>query len=85
MVIVKLSYRIEHMIALQLKGPVPYWKVPLGRRDGKVSILSEALTDLPPAFSNIAQLKALFASKGLSVKDLVVLSGNLQLHACVIN
>ncbi|KAK9070885.1 hypothetical protein SSX86_009453 [Deinandra increscens subsp. villosa] len=56
----------------QIKGP--YWPVPLGRRDGKVSIASESAT-LPSPFANIAQLKAQFASKGLSVKDLVVLSG----------
>ncbi|XP_076894942.1 peroxidase 27-like [Bidens hawaiensis] len=56
----------------QIKGP--YWHVPLGRRDGRVSIASESLT-LPSPFANIAQLKAQFASKGLSVKDLVVLSG----------
>ncbi|KAL6143861.1 PREDICTED: peroxidase 27-like [Fragaria vesca subsp. vesca] len=58
---------------LMLHGP--YWEVPTGRRDGRVSIASEALTGLPPPFANIAQLKGMFASKGLTVKDLVVLSG----------
>ncbi|GAB4859467.1 hypothetical protein Ancab_040404 [Ancistrocladus abbreviatus] len=53
----------------------PSWKVPTGRRDGRVSLASEALTNLPPPFFNITQLKNLFSSKGLSVKDLVVLSG----------
>ncbi|KAM7492337.1 hypothetical protein LguiA_035258 [Lonicera macranthoides] len=53
----------------------PYWKVPLGRRDGRVSIMTESLTNLPAPFANIAQLKASFASKGLNTKDLVVLSG----------
>ncbi|KAI3780827.1 hypothetical protein L2E82_10819 [Cichorium intybus] len=48
--------------------------VPLGRRDGRVSIALESLT-LPAPFGNITELKAQFASKGLSVKDLVVLSG----------
>ncbi|CAI9299447.1 unnamed protein product [Lactuca saligna] len=56
----------------QIKGP--WWPVPLGRRDGSVSIALESLS-LPAPFGNIAQLKAQFASKGLSVKDLVVLSG----------
>ncbi|KAI3745095.1 hypothetical protein L1987_58197 [Smallanthus sonchifolius] len=56
----------------EIKGP--YWPVPLGRRDGRVSIANESLT-LPPFDSNIDKLKAIFASKGLSVKDLVVLSG----------
>ncbi|KAK4492998.1 hypothetical protein RD792_000037 [Penstemon davidsonii] len=57
-----------------LKGPT--WKVPLGRRDGRVSNFSDALPNLPPPFFNITQLIASFASKGLSVKDLVVLSGS---------
>ncbi|XP_076881121.1 peroxidase 27-like [Bidens hawaiensis] len=56
----------------QIKGP--YWPVPLGRRDGRVSIAAESLS-LPPPNANIAQLKAQFAARGLSVKDLVVLSG----------
>ncbi|XP_059664472.1 peroxidase 27-like [Cornus florida] len=53
----------------------PSWAVPLGRRDGRVSILSDALTNLPSPFANITQLKAAFSSKGLTVKDLGVLSG----------
>lgn len=58
-----------------LKGPVPYWKVPLGRRDGRVSIMEETFTNLPPSFADISQLKSSFASKGLNTKDLAVLSG----------
>ncbi|KAI3457311.1 hypothetical protein Pfo_013974 [Paulownia fortunei] len=54
----------------------PFWPVPLGRRDGRVTNSSEALADLPPPFFNITQLKTSFASKGLSTKDLVVLSGS---------
>ena len=54
----------------------PSWSVPTGRRDGRVSIASEALNQLPSPFANIKQLKQNFTSKGLSVKDLVVLSGN---------
>ncbi|KMT09426.1 hypothetical protein BVRB_6g129010 [Beta vulgaris subsp. vulgaris] len=51
------------------------WKVETGRRDGRVSVLNEALSELPPPFFNITSLKSLFQRKGLSVKDLVVLSG----------
>ncbi|KAF8409510.1 hypothetical protein HHK36_005586 [Tetracentron sinense] len=58
---------------LMLKGP--FWEVPTGRRDGRVSSAKEALTNLPPPFANITQLKTMFLGKGLSVKDLVVLSG----------
>ncbi|KAL7240071.1 hypothetical protein ACSBR2_005855 [Camellia fascicularis] len=53
----------------------PFWVVPLGRRDGRVSIMTEALTGLPHPFGNVTLLKTIFASKGLSVKVLAVLSG----------
>nr|XP_016515051.1 PREDICTED: peroxidase 27-like [Nicotiana tabacum] len=56
-----------------IKGP--YWKVPLGRRDGRVSNMLEALNLLPAPFANISSLKAQFVSLGLNAKDLVVLSG----------
>ncbi|XP_068667799.1 peroxidase 27-like [Aristolochia californica] len=56
-----------------IKGP--FWQVPTGRRDGRVSLLSEALANLPPPFFNITQLKTAWQQKGLSVKDLAVLSG----------
>ncbi|XP_010271617.1 PREDICTED: peroxidase 27-like [Nelumbo nucifera] len=56
-----------------LKGP--FWEVPTGRRDGRVSIDSEITENLPPPSSNITRLKTSFKSKGLSTKDLVVLSG----------
>ncbi|KAL3849261.1 hypothetical protein ACJIZ3_011143 [Penstemon smallii] len=54
----------------------PSWPVPLGRRDGRVSNATEALFGLPPPFFNATQLIAAFASKNLTVKDLVVLSGS---------
>ncbi|KAK8492401.1 hypothetical protein V6N13_029586 [Hibiscus sabdariffa] len=53
----------------------PSWEVPLGRRDGRVSRLNEALANLPSPFFNITQLKQNFAAKGLNMKDLAVLSG----------
>ncbi|KAJ8439755.1 hypothetical protein Cgig2_009579 [Carnegiea gigantea] len=53
----------------------PAWDVETGRRDGLVSLLNEALNDLPAASLNISSLKASFQQKGLSAKDLVVLSG----------
>lgn len=53
----------------------PSWAVPLGRKDGRVSLLNEALTNLPSPFANITQLQQNFAVKGLNMKDLAVLSG----------
>ncbi|KAI3975362.1 hypothetical protein MKX01_004449 [Papaver californicum] len=56
-----------------IKGP--WWNVPTGRRDGRVSTIGDAFIHLPPPFFNVTQLKASFASKGLNAKDLAVLSG----------
>ncbi|KAG4916582.1 hypothetical protein JHK87_054139 [Glycine soja] len=53
----------------------PMWEVLTGRRDGRVSISGETLANLPAPFFNFTQLKQSFASKGLTVHDLVVLSG----------
>nr|AMN14864.1 putative peroxidase 27 [Nepenthes mirabilis] len=50
------------------------WVVLTGRRDGTVSLASEALEDLPSPYSNFDALKQKFEAVGLSVKDLVVLS-----------
>ncbi|XP_057792534.1 peroxidase 27-like [Salvia miltiorrhiza] len=57
-------------------NPKAFWPVPLGRRDGRVSLANETLVNLPPPFFNITQLKAVFASKNLTSMDLVVLSGS---------
>jgi hypothetical protein len=51
------------------------WDVQLGRRDGVVSRASEALANLPSPSNNFTTLEANFGSKGLDVKDLVILSG----------
>ncbi|OAY33515.1 peroxidase 27 [Manihot esculenta] len=53
----------------------PSWVVRTGRKDGRISSASEASAQLPSPFASINQLKQNFAAKGLSVKDLVVLSG----------
>ncbi|KQK18502.1 peroxidase 1 [Brachypodium distachyon] len=53
----------------------PSWPVELGRRDGRTSNAAEASDELPPAFGDIPLLTKIFASKGLDLKDLVVLSG----------
>ncbi|CAL4886190.1 unnamed protein product [Urochloa decumbens] len=52
----------------------PSWAVPVGRRDGRVSLVSETST-LPGPRASFDQLKQAFHDRGLSTKDLVVLSG----------
>uniref|UniRef100_M1AM13 peroxidase n=2 Tax=Solanum tuberosum TaxID=4113 RepID=M1AM13_SOLTU len=59
--------------AVTLSGG-PYWAVPKGRKDGRISIASET-RQLPGPNSNISQLQQSFSQRGLSLDDLVALSG----------
>ena len=49
--------------------------MPAGRYDGRVSLDSEALANLPPPFTSLEKLKEMFAAKGLDTEDMVTLSG----------
>ncbi|KAL6658036.1 hypothetical protein ACP70R_004283 [Stipagrostis hirtigluma subsp. patula] len=51
------------------------YEVETGRRDGNASSAKEAVKNLPDSFDGIRKLTKRFASKGLSLKDLAVLSG----------
>ncbi|KFK42860.1 hypothetical protein AALP_AA1G048600 [Arabis alpina] len=51
----------------------PWWSVPLGRRDGRISRKDEA--NLPSPFADIATLKKNFSDKGFTANELAVLSG----------
>ncbi|GAA0148718.1 peroxidase [Lithospermum erythrorhizon] len=59
--------------AVTLSGG-PTWNVPKGRLDGRISIAGEAL-QLPAPVFNISQLQQSFSQRGLSLDDLVALSG----------
>ncbi|CAI0625684.1 unnamed protein product [Linum tenue] len=61
--------------AVQFQTGGLFWKVETGRRDGRISLSKEIDANLPFSNFNITQLKQNFASKGLTKKDLVVLSG----------
>jgi len=50
--------------------------VPKGRKDGRISKASET-RQLPAPTFNISQLQQSFSQRGLSLKDLVALSGNM--------
>ncbi|CAN1824688.1 Peroxidase 64 [Linum perenne] len=61
--------------AVALSGG-PNWKVPKGRLDGRISKAIET-RQLPAPVFNISQLQQSFSQRGLSLKDLVALSGDL--------
>ncbi|KAL7148807.1 hypothetical protein ABFS83_06G204400 [Erythranthe nasuta] len=52
-----------------------YYEVPAGRRDGNVSNTLDPLLNLPPPFFDATSLKDNFARKGLSLDEMVTLSG----------
>ncbi|KAL2479850.1 Peroxidase 64 [Abeliophyllum distichum] len=52
----------------------PTWDVPKGRKDGRISKASETV-QLPSPTFNISQLQQSFSQRGLSMEDLVALSG----------
>ncbi|CAL1402565.1 unnamed protein product [Linum trigynum] len=52
----------------------PYWSIPYGRKDGKVSIDKEA-ESVPTGHENVTSLIEFYQSKGLNALDLVALSG----------
>jgi peroxidase len=53
----------------------PSWTVPLGRRDARTASQSAANTQIPSPSSDLKTLTKMFKDKGLTLKDLTVLSG----------
>lgn len=60
--------------SVAMTGGIAY-PVQGGRRDGRVSVASETLTNLPGPNSDLSQLTQRFASKGFSQDEMVTLSG----------
>lgn len=64
------------VLVMQTGGP--FYEVELGRRDGRISTKASVRHKLPHPEFGINQLKSMFASHGLSLIDLVALSGTIM-------
>ncbi|KEH30935.1 putative peroxidase [Medicago truncatula] len=53
----------------------PYYQVKKGRWDGKISMASRVGSNIPRANSTVDELIKIFNSKGLTIQDMVALSG----------
>lgn len=61
--------------AVALSGNNLTYKVPAGRRDGRISRDTDASNNLPSPLSNATELVGNFTGKNLTAEDMVVLSG----------
>jgi len=69
---------IEQIEVLQLGGPS--WEVGLGRRDSTTASRSDANNSIPGPSLSLTALTNNFANQGLSVTDLVALSGAIMIY-----
>ncbi|KAK6250834.1 hypothetical protein SCA6_004839 [Theobroma cacao] len=60
--------------SIEITGGLGY-DVPAGRRDGRTSLASEIIGNLPPPTFNVSQLTQMFAKKGFTQEEMVTLSG----------
>lgn len=67
------------MTGKQTGGPVVH--IPTGRRDGKVSSASNVRPNIVDTSFTMTEMIKLFSSKGLSLEDLVTLSGRYILNS----
>ncbi|KAL2558868.1 Peroxidase 47 [Forsythia ovata] len=60
--------------SFEITGGLGY-DVPAGRRDGRISLATEASSNLPPPTFDVNQLTKTFSNKGLTQEEMVTLSG----------
>lgn len=64
------------MIIWTMQVGGPYWDVPLGRKDSVTASLPLAESNLPAPNEGLGTIISKFLYQGLSVTDMVALSGN---------
>jgi peroxidase len=69
-----IAFAARDATAFLSNGSVQF-DMPSGRFDGRVSLASETLPNLPSPFDDLTALTTTFESKGLSLDDMVTLSG----------
>lgn len=62
---------------MQVGGP--YWHVPLGRKDSKTAGFALSDSNLPTADDSLISIISKFIYQGLSVTDMVALSGKHEI------
>ncbi|XVF10196.1 hypothetical protein REPUB_Repub07fG0161900 [Reevesia pubescens] len=73
--------------SIEMTGGLGY-DVPAGRRDGRTSLASEIIGNMPPPTFNVKQLTKMFRKKGFTQEEMVTLSGGHTLgrsHCTPIN
>nr|DAD22306.1 TPA_asm: hypothetical protein HUJ06_023769 [Nelumbo nucifera] len=70
-----LAYAARESVFLSGNGKVEQYKIRGGRKDGRISKDIDALNNLLPPTAEVDTLIQGYAAKGLSVEDLVTLSG----------
>ena len=78
--LVEHIYESMTLIFFMQTGGLGY-DVPAGRRDGKISLASETLTNLPPPSFTVDQLTKFFSNKGFTQEEMVTLSAKLELQS----
>jgi len=68
-------YSNEFFVRTRVQAGGNAYQVPAGRRDGSTSRASDTNGNLPPPTANVAQLTKIFGNKGLTQKEMVILSG----------
>nr|POF21596.1 peroxidase 5 [Quercus suber] len=73
-ILLQITQVYEARDSVELTGGLGY-DVPAGRRNGKISLASDTLTNLPPPSFNVDQLTKFFSNKGFTQEEMVTLSG----------